>query len=76
MSPTNKSSPKTQDKGEVGTSTNKGTKALDDGASAVGSGMDVVTHAARDVVNVVDQAARGVASSVNNAIDSLTKKTP
>ena len=55
---------------------NKGNKVLNESAAAVGSGMDIVTKAAKDVVHSVDAAAKGVATSVNYAIDGLTKKTP
>lgn len=55
---------------------NKGNKVVNESAAALGTSMDIVSKAARDVVNSVDAAAKGVATSVNSAIDGLTKKTP
>jgi len=55
---------------------NKGNKVVNESAAALGTSMDILSKAARDVVNSVDAAAKGVATSVNSAIDGLTKKTP
>ena len=57
-------------------SANKGNKAVNESAAALGTSMDIMSKAARGVVNSVDAAAKGVATSVNHAIDGLTKKTP
>lgn len=55
---------------------NKGSSALNASAAALGTSMDIISSAARDVIHSVDTAAKGVADSVNHKIDDLTKKAP
>ncbi len=57
-------------------STNKGTSVLNASAAALGTSMDILSSAARDVIHSVDNAAKGVADSVNHKIDDMTKKAP
>ena len=57
-------------------SADKGSSALNASAAALGTSMDILSSAARDVIHSVDNAAKGVADSVNHTIDDLTKKAP
>ncbi len=57
-------------------SADKGTSALNASAAALGTSMDILSSAARDVIHSVDNAAKGVADTVNHKIDDMTKKAP